>query len=141
MSTDKFVRSDDYYNVLTHLGWIRIGAVLAFFLESSEYLVVSCTSSITLSISGIFKVGHLVVQFWRLQKLEPSIYLDFRGFLKEICTIYLAVSWNNNKLHLMNTIGLVICLMGIAIHVFFKIKDQMALANGKKGEKELTPKD
>ena len=30
----------------------------------------------------------------------------------------------------MNTIGLVICLLGISIHVFFKIRDQMQSANG-----------
>lgn len=37
---------------------ISFGAVLAFFMEISEFLVLSRTSSLTLSIAGIFKVGR-----------------------------------------------------------------------------------
>ena len=56
VSTDKFFRTDDFDSVLQNVLWIMFGAVLAFFLESSEFLVVSYTSSLTLSVSGIFKV-------------------------------------------------------------------------------------
>lgn len=35
---------------------ISIGAIIAFVMELSEFLVLSYTSSLTLSVSGIFKV-------------------------------------------------------------------------------------
>ena len=56
VTSDKFFRTDDIEKLMTNSIWILCGAFLAFLLESSEYLVVSYTSSITLSISGIFKV-------------------------------------------------------------------------------------
>jgi solute carrier family 35 protein C2 len=56
VSTEKFFRNDDLLEVLANLQWILLGACIAFFLESSEFLVVTFTSSLTLSVSGIFKV-------------------------------------------------------------------------------------
>lgn len=75
--------------------WIKIsvGAFLAFFMEISEFLVLSQTSSLTLSISGIFK---------------------------EICQLALAVEINNEQLSLYNIFGLVLCLGGITTHVIYK---------------------
>lgn len=95
ISTEKFFRTDDLHQIASNMQWIMIGAFIAFFLESSEFLVVTFTSSLTLSVSGIFK---------------------------EICIIYLAVLYNGNKLNQMNTAGLVICLLGITIHVVLKAK-------------------
>lgn len=95
ITTDKLFRSDQYQEIFGNIMWILYGAGLAFLLESSELLVVTFTSSLTLSISGIFK---------------------------EICIIYIAVTWNNNKLNTMNTIGLTLCLLGIAIHCYMKAK-------------------
>ena len=104
ISTDKFFRSMDLVYVMQNLVWILCGALIAFFLESSELLVVTFTSSLTLSVSGIFK---------------------------EICIIYLAVIWNNNKLNTMNTFGLVVCMLGITIHVLLKAKNQHDLLKSK----------
>lgn len=75
--------------------WIKIsiGAFLAFFMEISEFLVLSQTSSLTLSVSGIFK---------------------------EICQLVLAVEINNEQLSFYNLIGLVLCLGGITSHVIYK---------------------
>lgn len=39
------------------------GAIIAFAMEFSEFMVLSKTSSLTLSISGIFKVCFAVLQF------------------------------------------------------------------------------
>lgn len=39
---------------------ILIGAVIAFFMEVTEVLVVTYTSSLTLSIAGIFKVRSIL---------------------------------------------------------------------------------
>lgn len=57
VTSDKFFRTDDLHVLLSNSSWILLGAFLAFLLESSEYLVVTYTSSITLSVSGIFKVN------------------------------------------------------------------------------------
>ncbi|XP_064610471.1 solute carrier family 35 member C2-like [Liolophura sinensis] len=83
----------DNVTLIANLGLLLAGAVLAFFLEFSEFLLVAQTSSLTLSISGIFK---------------------------EICTLYLAFEFNGDKMSSINGIGLVICLLGIAIHVIIK---------------------
>ena len=56
VSTDKFFRSIDLAHVSQNLVWILCGALIAFCLESSELLVVTYTSCLTLSVSGIFKV-------------------------------------------------------------------------------------
>jgi solute carrier family 35 protein C2 len=39
---------------------VLIGALMAFFMEIAEYLVVTFTSSLTLSVAGIFKVPNLL---------------------------------------------------------------------------------
>jgi solute carrier family 35 protein C2 len=75
--------------------WAKIsfGAFLAFFMEISEFLVLSQTSSLTLSVSGIFK---------------------------EICQLVLAVEINNEQLSIYNLLGLILCLGGITSHVIHK---------------------
>jgi solute carrier family 35, member C2 len=83
----------EYYEVLILWLKISVGAFLAFFMEISEFLVLSQTSSLTLSVSGIFK---------------------------EICQLVLAVEINNEMLSLYNLIGLVLCLGGITSHVIYK---------------------
>lgn len=42
---------------------ITMGAFIAFAMEISEFLVISYTSSLTLSILGIFKVILLFIHF------------------------------------------------------------------------------
>ncbi|XP_076068318.1 solute carrier family 35 member C2 isoform X3 [Oratosquilla oratoria] len=77
--------------------WLRVvfGAVLAFFMEVSEYLVISYTSSLTFSISGV---------------------------AKEIMTLSLAVYYYNEHLSTINQMGLVLCILGIIVHVMLKAK-------------------
>lgn len=72
---------------------IVVGAVIAFCMELSEFLVLSYTSSLTLAVSGI---------------------------LKEICALVLAVELNGDRLSVTNVVGLVICLGGICSHVLHK---------------------
>jgi hypothetical protein len=95
-------------------------------LESSEFLVVLFTSSLTLSISGIFKVNW-INHFKYRRELNHSYFF----ILKEVCVIYLAVVINHNKLNYMNTIGLCVCLLGIVVHVFMKAKHQAELIKSK----------
>ncbi|XP_023296736.2 solute carrier family 35 member C2 [Lucilia cuprina] len=72
---------------------ISAGATLAFFMEVSEFMVLSKTSSLTLSIAGIFK---------------------------DIFQLVLAVEYNGDQLSLINALGLVVCLAGICCHVIHK---------------------
>ncbi|CAG2113957.1 unnamed protein product [Medioppia subpectinata] len=75
---------------------IMIGSVLAFLMEFSEFLLLTYTSSLTLSIAGIFK---------------------------EVFTLYLAVNYNGDQMSRLNFIGLIVCLVGIGFHVFIKALD------------------
>ncbi|KAL7639579.1 UNVERIFIED_CONTAM: hypothetical protein RMT77_010080 [Armadillidium vulgare] len=84
--------------------WIRIlaGASLAFLMEVSEYLVVCYTSSLTLSIAGV---------------------------AKEMVTLSLAVYYYKEHLTAVNQFGLVLCLLGIILHVILKASKQAPPSN------------
>ncbi|OXU27569.1 hypothetical protein TSAR_011524 [Trichomalopsis sarcophagae] len=94
------------YNDLSNFDWsdtstivatifvICSGAVLAFGMEVLEFLVVTYGSSLTLSISGIFK---------------------------EICILVIAYVWKGDQMSGLNFIGLLMCLGGICLHVIQKI--------------------
>lgn len=92
-TTDSFFRFSDYSVLFRNLGLVLMGALLAFMLEFSEFLLVCQTSSLTLSIAGIFK---------------------------EVCTLYLAAKVNGDRMNLVNGVGLVVALSGIALHVVLK---------------------
>lgn len=73
---------------------ISVGATLAFAMEISEFLVVTYTSSLTLSVAGIFK---------------------------EMCILVLAVEVGGDQISLINVLGLVICLLGLTGHTMHKL--------------------
>lgn len=56
-----FLQSDAFYHTFEQAvfwektAYVLIGSLLAFLLELSEYLLLTYTSSLTLSIAGIFK--------------------------------------------------------------------------------------
>ncbi|XP_063978558.1 solute carrier family 35 member C2 [Diachasmimorpha longicaudata] len=84
------------------VGAVLGGAILAFIMEIAEYMVVTHTSSLTLSISNI---------------------------VKELCTVVLAVEFKGDEMSGLNAIGLLVCLGGITLHVIQKIllhKKQMS---------------
>uniref|UniRef100_A0A7I4XX10 TPT domain-containing protein n=1 Tax=Haemonchus contortus TaxID=6289 RepID=A0A7I4XX10_HAECO len=68
---------------------VACGGLLAFCMEMSEYLLLVNTSGITLNIFGI---------------------------LKEVATLLLAHLLNNDRLSSVNIAGLVLCLLGMALH-------------------------
>ncbi|KAJ1367986.1 hypothetical protein KIN20_029498 [Parelaphostrongylus tenuis] len=68
---------------------IVFGGLLAFCMEMSEYLLLVNTSGITLNIFGI---------------------------VKEVATLLLAHILNNDRLSWINLSGLVLCLLGMALH-------------------------
>lgn len=92
MTKDVF-RFIDTYHLFVVLGEVLVGAVIAFFMELTEYLLVSYTSSLTLSVSGI---------------------------VKEVLTLTLAVLVTHDEMNSINVVGLVICLLGITLHVTLK---------------------
>ncbi|GJQ76924.1 hypothetical protein Trydic_g15122 [Trypoxylus dichotomus] len=96
--------SDEYEAYLFLLFKVLVGAFIAFFMEISEVLVVTYTSSLTLSIAGIGK---------------------------EILILILAVLWNGDKMSFINVIGLIVCLSGIISHVIHKIKSVQKLGNAR----------
>ncbi|XP_055343718.1 solute carrier family 35 member C2-like [Paramacrobiotus metropolitanus] len=73
------------------------GGVAGFLMEVSEYVLLTHTSSITLSVSGI---------------------------TKEILQFALAYQYNGDKISPMNFVGLVICMGGVVFHVVLKLIDQ-----------------
>lgn len=89
------MRFTDYTIFMETALKVLIGAVIAFIMELSEFLVVTYTSSLTLSIGGIFK---------------------------DIFILILAVEWNGDQMSFVNFIGLLVCLTGISSHVIHKIQ-------------------
>lgn len=57
-TSEKIFRFQDTGLLLRVLGCLFLGGILAFGLGFSEFLLVSRTSSLTLSIAGIFKVHN-----------------------------------------------------------------------------------
>ncbi|KFV13871.1 Solute carrier family 35 member C2, partial [Tauraco erythrolophus] len=81
-------------SLLFEMIWkLFLGGILAFGLGFSEFLLVSRTSSLTLSIAGIFK---------------------------EICILFLATHLLGDHLSLLNWLGFAVCLSGISLHVTLK---------------------
>ena len=66
MTTQKLFGFHDYHTAIANTGLLLVGAVIAFFLESSEYMLVSCTSGLTLCVAGIFKVRILMLYCYAL---------------------------------------------------------------------------
>ncbi|KAM3871659.1 solute carrier family 35 member C2-like [Diretmus argenteus] len=91
-TSDKLFRAE-LSPLLQSLFTLSIGGLLAFGLGFSEFLLVSRTSSLTLSISGI---------------------------LKEICTLVLAADLMGDKMTTVNWLGFAVCLCGISLHVGLK---------------------
>ncbi|XP_011204645.2 solute carrier family 35 member C2 [Bactrocera dorsalis] len=89
--------------------YITFGAVLAFLMECSEYLVLSKTSGLTLSIAGIFK---------------------------DICQLALGVELNGDQLSLINVLGLIVCLAGICMHLLHKYLTLTKMESLEMGEEE-----
>ncbi|KAF7653391.1 hypothetical protein LDENG_00083640 [Lucifuga dentata] len=91
-TSEKLFRVSELSPLLYSLFTLSIGGSLAFGLGFAEFLLVSRTSSLTLSISGIFK---------------------------EVCTLLLAARLGD-KMNAMNWLGFVVCLSGISLHVGLK---------------------
>ncbi|XP_069383335.1 solute carrier family 35 member C2 isoform X2 [Paralichthys olivaceus] len=92
-TSEKLFRVTELSPLLYSLFTLSIGGSLAFGLGFSEFLLVSRTSSLTLSISGIFK---------------------------EVCTLLLAAALMGDKMSSLNWLGFTVCLCGISLHVGLK---------------------
>ncbi|ETE56109.1 Solute carrier family 35 member C2, partial [Ophiophagus hannah] len=92
-ASEKLFRFHEGQLLLELLGKLALGGVLAFGLGFSEFLLVSRTSSLTFSISGIFK---------------------------EVFTLFLAAHLMGDQLTVLNWLGFAVCLLGISLHVALK---------------------
>ncbi|KAJ0036439.1 hypothetical protein NQD34_005116 [Periophthalmus magnuspinnatus] len=93
-SSSRLFRVTHLSPLLSSLLSLSVGGVLAFGLGFSEFLLVSRTSSLTLSISGIFK---------------------------EVCTLLLAARLMGDQMSSVNWLGFAVCLSGISLHVALKV--------------------
>ncbi|MGH0157006.1 UNVERIFIED_CONTAM: hypothetical protein FKN15_040194 [Acipenser sinensis] len=84
--SEKLFRVNELPSLLHSLLTLSAGGALAFGLRFSEFLLVSKTSSLTLSISGIFK---------------------------EVCTLLLAAHLMGDEMSVLNWLGFAVCLSGI----------------------------
>ncbi|NWR82909.1 S35C2 protein, partial [Furnarius figulus] len=91
--SEKLFRFHEAGMLFSLVGKLFLGGILAFGLGFSEFLLVSRTSSLTLSIAGIFK---------------------------EICILFLATHLLGDRLSLLNWLGFAVCLSGISLHVVLK---------------------
>ncbi|XP_032950912.1 solute carrier family 35 member C2 isoform X4 [Rhinolophus ferrumequinum] len=107
-TSEKIFRFQDTGLLLRVLGTLFLGGILAFGLGFSEFLLVSRTSSLTLSIAGIFK---------------------------EVCTLLLAAHLLGDQISLLNWLGFALCLSGISLHV--ALKALHSKGDGPKPLKEL----
>lgn len=88
-TSEKLFRVNELSPLLYTLVMLSIGGSLAFGLGFSEFLLVSKTSSLTLSIAGIFKVRRITQYITSYPLCIPSApSLEIASF----CTISPAVS-------------------------------------------------
>lgn len=99
VSSEGFFRYSDGSLLAFNVGMMVGGALLAFGLEFSEFLLVSQSSSLTLSISAMFK---------------------------ELCVLLLAEKVYGDKLTGLNKAGLAVCLIGISVHIVLKSRSNNA---------------
>ena len=95
-TTNHLFGADRFLNMIPTGFQMLGGGLLAFMLSTSEYLLLSQTSSLTLSISGI---------------------------VKEIVTLSIATTYNGDTLSPLNLVGCLTCLTGISLHVYLKFQD------------------
>merc|ERR1712179_707272 len=72
---------------------VSVGGFIAFLMECAEFLLVSYTSGLTLSVAGI---------------------------VKEIISLTMAIIIEESDVSVINMIGLVVCMTGITMHVVRK---------------------
>ncbi|XP_034483794.1 solute carrier family 35 member C2 [Drosophila innubila] len=101
-------------DIIWNIAKVTLGALIAFLMEVTEFLVLCKTSSLSLSIAGIFK---------------------------DICQLALAVAYKGDQLTPINLVGLGVCLAGICCHLWHKYssisqlnKQQLALQLDNDGE-------
>ena len=86
-------RFEDCILFVATISRVVTGGLIAFFMEVAEYLLVSYTSGLTLSVAGI---------------------------VKEILSLGLAILIEATDISAINAVGLVVCMAGITLHVIRK---------------------
>ena len=94
-ASEEAFRFHDLSQVGRFAGLIAVGGAIAFVMELFEFLIVFKSSGLTLSIVGA---------------------------VKEVVTVLLDAGINGADFSPLNKVGIVICLTGVALHVFRKVK-------------------
>lgn len=107
-------------------GYVGGGGLIAFCMEIFEFLVVTYTSSLTLSIIGILKVrkSSLILSFLLLHFVLYFLKvfsLLIKFLFQEICIFFVAFEFGGDTITSFNFIGLPLCLGGITLHVIQKV--------------------
>eukprot|EP00096_Caligus_rogercresseyi_P009267 TRINITY_DN3112_c0_g1_i1.p1 TRINITY_DN3112_c0_g1~~TRINITY_DN3112_c0_g1_i1.p1 ORF type:complete len:440 (+),score=121.81 TRINITY_DN3112_c0_g1_i1:150-1469(+) len=100
-------RFHSFADISTTLFYIGMGSLIAFMMEISEYFVVYSYSSLTLAITGV---------------------------TKDIILILSGISLYHDNITLIKALGILICLVGICVHVLRK-----QLSPASKGSKSQEP--
>ncbi|XP_069740905.1 solute carrier family 35 member C2 isoform X4 [Narcine bancroftii] len=107
-TSEKLFRYHETSTLLHMLLILAGGGFLAFGLCFSEFLLVAKTSSLTLSIAGIFK---------------------------EVCTLVLASYLMGDQMTFLNWLGFAMCLSGISLHIALKVVYSEDSSNDKRVDK------
>lgn len=78
------LNDSEYVIFLNLMGKTVLGAFIAFFMELSEVLVVTYTSSLTLSIAGIFKVHKI---YYVVEIIIINMFLSGNYYFNSCCCI------------------------------------------------------
>lgn len=110
-ASEEGFRFHDLSQITRFAGLIAVGGAVAFVMELFEFLIVFKSSGLTLSIVGA---------------------------VKEVFTIFLDAGINGGDFSTLNKIGMVVCLTGVALHVFRKVKMGDSSDGGGGGSKRST---
>jgi solute carrier family 35 protein C2 len=109
VSLARYAALTDLFRTLSLIG---VGGVIAFGMEVAEFLLVSYTSSLTLSVAGI---------------------------VKEIISLTIAIIFQSSDISAINVVGLVVCMSGIGLHVVRKARKPEVEAAGRPAREVRSP--
>ncbi|MCL7030744.1 hypothetical protein MKW94_005930 [Papaver nudicaule] len=105
---------DSSWHVFRSALLMFLGGTLAFFMVLTEYILVSATSAVTVTIAGV---------------------------VKEVVTILVAVFYFHDKFTLLKGVGLFIIIFGVSLFNWYKYQKHQERQTSVIGETGLSPKN
>lgn len=91
---------------------------MVYLTEGGWWFSLSSLVSIEILLKVVLSTHSPNLQ--TVRKILNSDWVNVCLFFQEICTLYLAASFNHDKMNFINGLGLVACLAGISLHVILK---------------------